>query len=172
MNKQYLAHHGVKGQKWGVRRYIDENGNLTDAGKKRYSGKRGVGKYLYDTNTNRQKYVRNKSIRRAVINGGIVGLGTIKYFRDHHNPNTTTTRSALAAAYTYVAASAATAAGIKYLQQKNLNTRRQIRDLENHASMSDINRAVNYLNSQNVTIRRDPREDKTALRRTYDEYRG
>lgn len=34
----YLAHHGVKGQKWGVRRYQYADGTLTPAGKKRYSG--------------------------------------------------------------------------------------------------------------------------------------
>lgn len=32
-----LAHYGIKGQKWGIRRYQNENGTLTDAGKKRYS---------------------------------------------------------------------------------------------------------------------------------------
>lgn len=31
-----LYHHGVKGQKWGVRRYQNPDGSLTDAGKKRY----------------------------------------------------------------------------------------------------------------------------------------
>lgn len=31
-----LYHHGVKGQKWGIRRYQNKNGSLTDAGKKRY----------------------------------------------------------------------------------------------------------------------------------------
>lgn len=32
----YLMHHGVKGQKWGVRRYQNSDGSLTDAGKRRY----------------------------------------------------------------------------------------------------------------------------------------
>ena len=31
-----LAHHGIKGQKWGVRRYQNADGSFTDAGKKRY----------------------------------------------------------------------------------------------------------------------------------------
>lgn len=32
-----LFHHGIKGMKWGVRRYQNEDGTLTDAGKKRYN---------------------------------------------------------------------------------------------------------------------------------------
>lgn len=34
-----LYHHGVKGQKWGIRRYRNEDGSLTAAGQRRY-GKR------------------------------------------------------------------------------------------------------------------------------------
>lgn len=33
----YLAHHGIKGQKWGVRRFQNVDGTLTTAGKSRYS---------------------------------------------------------------------------------------------------------------------------------------
>ena len=32
----YLEHHGVKGMRWGIRRYQDDKGNLTPAGKMRY----------------------------------------------------------------------------------------------------------------------------------------
>ena len=32
----YIYHHGIKGMKWGVRRYQNEDGTLTPAGKKRY----------------------------------------------------------------------------------------------------------------------------------------
>ena len=34
-NALYLSHHGIKGQKWGIRRYQDEDGSYTDLGKKR-----------------------------------------------------------------------------------------------------------------------------------------
>lgn len=32
----YLAHHGIKGQKWGVRRFQNPDGTLTEEGKRRY----------------------------------------------------------------------------------------------------------------------------------------
>ena len=46
----YLAHHGIKGQKWGVRRFRNENGALTEAGKKRYSNDGGINENFSKTN--------------------------------------------------------------------------------------------------------------------------
>lgn len=37
MRNYELYHHGVKGMKWGVRRYQNSDGSLTSAGKKRYT---------------------------------------------------------------------------------------------------------------------------------------
>ena len=38
MNNSYLCHHGVTGQKWGVRRYQNKDGSLTPEGRKRLFG--------------------------------------------------------------------------------------------------------------------------------------
>ena len=36
-----LRHHGIKGQKWGVRRFQNDDGSLTAAGRKRYGDGKG-----------------------------------------------------------------------------------------------------------------------------------
>ena len=46
MNQEdYLAHYGILGQKWGIRRYQQPDGTLTPEGKKRYK------KEYYEDNT-------------------------------------------------------------------------------------------------------------------------
>lgn len=40
--RHVLYHHGIKGQKWGVRRFQNKDGSLTPAGKERYGVKTGT----------------------------------------------------------------------------------------------------------------------------------
>lgn len=49
MELNELSHHGIKGMKWGIRRYQNKDGSLTNAGRKRYSdsdnGDSGSGRF-------------------------------------------------------------------------------------------------------------------------------
>ena len=56
-----LQHHGVKGQKWGVRRYQNSDGSLTPAGKKRYDREQ-------NRSLRKQDRIRKKEMRKAVRN--------------------------------------------------------------------------------------------------------
>ncbi len=52
-----LYHHGVKGQRWGVRRYQNKDGSLTNSGKKRYSTENGEAKpYVAKNGDIRKKF--------------------------------------------------------------------------------------------------------------------
>ena len=70
-----LYHHGIKGQKWGVRRYQNEDGTLTPAGEKRYADQEQHNKWVQDTKANIEfaKTAGNKNdaaYMNAAINQG------------------------------------------------------------------------------------------------------
>lgn len=56
-----LMHFGVKGMKWGVRRYQNEDGSLTPAGRKRYGSK--------------ENFEYHQKLKRAKRKGWLIGAG-------------------------------------------------------------------------------------------------
>ena len=62
--KESLSHHGIRGQKWGVRRFQNANGTYTAAGKKRY----GMDLDLNDkSRTNIAKIRKGEALRRLDV---------------------------------------------------------------------------------------------------------
>lgn len=62
MKSTYLMHHGILGQKWGIRRFQNSDGTRTSAGKKRYD-EDGV-KEEYKTESRSEKKARIASESR------------------------------------------------------------------------------------------------------------
>lgn len=57
-----LYHHGIKGMKWGVRRYQNEDGSLTAAGKARYGSGDESGQKLSRKEKKLNKYKEQQAI--------------------------------------------------------------------------------------------------------------
>ena len=57
VNSTELYHYGVKGMKWGIRRYQNKDGTLTEKGKKRITKRLGKNN---NTNYNLPKFIRRK----------------------------------------------------------------------------------------------------------------
>ena len=53
-----LYHHGIKGQKWGIRRYQNEDGTLTEAGRKRVTNHLGKIEPAYFT---KRGFIKDKT---------------------------------------------------------------------------------------------------------------
>ena len=72
-NEDFLMHYGIKGMKWGVRNFIDENGNLTQAGKERYQ--KTNGKYHISSSLdNKKQAIESTKARIKALTGKGYGM--------------------------------------------------------------------------------------------------
>lgn len=63
-NENYLEHHGIKGQKWGIRRYQNEDGSLTPEGRERYGLGKDTNDYSRYNLKKRTKMLQKETSRR------------------------------------------------------------------------------------------------------------
>jgi hypothetical protein len=64
MENAYLSHHGIKGMRWGVRRYRNKDGSLTPAGKKRYDTMSDDAKTASDIRTKKVSQMSNSELKK------------------------------------------------------------------------------------------------------------
>ena len=69
-NTNDLYHHGIKGQKWGIRRYQNQDGSYTSEGKKKYKSKDydTLTKSVKKANKSRIDYIKDRKIQ--YVKGG------------------------------------------------------------------------------------------------------
>ena len=80
-SKNYLAHYGIHGQKWGVRRYQNEDGTLTELGKQRYKDRKELVDNVKKVSNEEYKQLRQTAALNA-YRAEIARNGTDQEFAD------------------------------------------------------------------------------------------
>lgn len=71
----HLAHHGIKGQKWGRRRFQTKDGSLTTAGRKRYDDDPSNGSPEKSRSPASKKTSSKKPVKKKSVDSIVAGLG-------------------------------------------------------------------------------------------------
>lgn len=88
MSTDDLCHHGIKGMKWGVRRYQNADGSLTAAGRERYyNTKTGMSKYagMMGYPSSYPRFYKEDSFKEVLATPRQDGSGLIDYKSPFHS---------------------------------------------------------------------------------------
>lgn len=75
--KTYLKHHGIKGQQWGVRRYQNGDGTLTEEGKAKYMFD-SEEKYNIETGKNTKLTSQIIGTISGLSAGALIGISVLR----------------------------------------------------------------------------------------------
>lgn len=82
-DSDYLSHHGIKGQKWGVRRYQNLDGSLTSQGREHY----GVGDPKPQSLTGKMPSKSSKDAPKDLVDTAMKINGGVDIFKYGYNRN-------------------------------------------------------------------------------------
>ena len=80
-DSSYIYHHGILGQKWGIRRFQNKNGSLTNEGKRRYNDSGNIKK----DKTSENPHLNNKPVYKMTddeLNKELSRLGMEKKYNN------------------------------------------------------------------------------------------
>ena len=124
-----LYHHGIKGQKWGVRRFQNKDGSLTPAGRKRYDDDGPSQKKHKE-----YKIPKNKSLHRLKIEEKYKAKGM-----SEKEAEQAAAKRIRGEQFVVGAAAVTVAACVAYNKYKNHNVDKVLKNVEFHRVMSTDN---------------------------------
>lgn len=75
-----ICHHGIKGQRWGVRRYQNADGTWTEAGKRRYGESGSDGREKKTESAAMKKAAIGVAAGAAVVAGAVLSAYLVKKY--------------------------------------------------------------------------------------------
>ena len=91
MNDEELQHHGIKGMKWGHRRFQNKDGSLTPAGRERYADDYEEYETYHKERQKQERKERTKTLLKvgaAAAAGAIAVIGIKKYIESKNSDTT------------------------------------------------------------------------------------